>query len=76
MEMNKRAAMGRYDKAKAKKKKKQKSYRNHRRRKGRDGEKDGIMIMLRQQLFSCGEQLYPLKGMKPEPGQEPLSGPL
>lgn len=39
------------------------------------GEATGIMIMLRRQLFSWVEQLYPLKGMKPEPGQEPLSMP-
>lgn len=37
------------------------------------GRGTGIMIILWQQLFRCGEQLYPLKGMKPEPGQEPLS---
>lgn len=43
---------------------------------GRQGEKDGIMIMLRQQLFSCGEQLWAPKGMETEPAQEPLSGPL
>ena len=36
------------------------------------GRGTGIMIMLRRQLFGCGEQLYPLKGMKPEPGRQPL----
>lgn len=39
------------------------------------GGETGIMIMLRRQLFSQGEQLYPLKGMKPEPGQEPRPMP-
>lgn len=41
-------------------------------RKERDNER-GAWIMLGWQLFGWGEQLYPLKGIKPEPGQEPWS---
>lgn len=63
-----------YDKTKAqqKKKKEEEKATGTSREGGAEGE-TGIMIMLRRQLFSCGEQLYPLKGMKAEPAQEPLS---
>lgn len=55
---------------------KQWSRRNVSWRRGSDNGKGmRIMIILRWQLFSWGEQLYPLKGMKPQPGQEPRSAP-